>query len=1251
MESTLQSTISVYDTDTKYRAVALSFLCSIWLLFFNVNGIAQRAFEAVACIDNNVIERKPAVCANFKALILGSRPTGGSGNYTYIWEVNTSGNCTLNGFVVIPGATGPDYNVPSTDQDGYCYRRTVVSGDCSDESEGLTITGPVNQNPALPVIQITQPTCALSTGSIQITPPAPAAGFSIDGINYSNTTGVFNGLTPKTYAITVRYASGCTSPPVSATITAPSAAPSGTINPASGTLCNGDIFGLLVTGGTAYQWYKDGVPINGATDANLIITEPGTYTADIFKNGCIGKALNESVITEAFEDEVAISPHRLTICNGGTGLLIATGGESYQWYLNGSPITGAVSSTYTVSEPGTYTIDVMKDNCTWREASSAIVEMREDLTGKVQPEAVVLCLEDSVVLQANGGITYQWYKDNVLIPDATAATYTAKAPGRYTVELFSGECKGKASNEAVVTTGKMPVGAITPASSVICENSTVNLTVTGGVSYQWYRNDSIITGATSASFAAVLPGTYTADIINQAGCRGKASNQSVVSVEPLPVGNIAPASLAICSGSKGVLKANGGTSYQWYRNGTVISGATAETLEVTAGGTYTVVIIKGSCKQRASNEVVVTLEAVPTGSISPATAIICEDGNVQLTVTGGTAYQWYKDGVPINGATQNSFTITEAGIYSADIIKGDCKGKASNEVKATVNNKPTGSISPAVASICEGNTLTLTTSGGTSYQWFKDGAVINGAINATYQAASPGQYSVTIINGNCKGAASNTATIKLADAISFSTTVVDASCTVATGTLSVNAVRGGGGTGYQYSKDNGQTFQKNNVFASLAPGQYPVVVKDEAGCKSEPVLVVIKPATNTLSAGAATTDITCDQRLGVTTITVTGGQPPYTYSVNGIAQANHIFNNLAAGTYTALVKDAAGCSTEVDFTIKEIASTLSATAAVTNPKCGEASGSVTITAREGTPDYQYSLDQGLYQAGNVFNNVTVGRHTVTVRDKTNCLYDVSFEVKAVDAPLLVVNNPSPVCSGATTSLKDPVVTSGSQAGLVFTYWSNAAATATLNNPENVGAGTYYIKGVDPDGCFAVKPVVVSTHHAPTGVIAPSNPPIVCSSEGVTLTASNGVSYQWYKDAIAIVGATAPTYKATEEGRYSVMIHDGTCLVPASNTVMVRLQACILASETKVFVPTAFTPNRNGENDVLMPYFLNVRQLVLFKVFNRWGQQVFQTNIIGEGWDGTIKGVLQPAETYSWVLECIDFDGKVIKQSGRSLLIR
>ncbi|HVG39977.1 MAG TPA: gliding motility-associated C-terminal domain-containing protein, partial [Chitinophagaceae bacterium] len=246
-------------------------------------------------------------------------------------------------------------------------------------------------------------------------------------------------------------------------------------------------------------------------------------------------------------------------------------------------------------------------------------------------------------------------------------------------------------------------------------------------------------------------------------------------------------------------------------------------------------------------------------------------------------------------------------------------------------------------------------------------------------------------------------------------------------------------------------------------------------------------------------------------------------------------------------------------------------------------------------------------------------------------------------------------AGSTANLQLQAVTAGSDAGLTYTYWRDAATSLPLTNPNTAPAGTYYIKATNAGGCFTIKQVTVTSNPVSAGGISPAvASSTTCRGGTITLTATPGSSYQWYKDDVLIPGATANTFKATEDGNYSVYINNGTCTGRASNTVAIKFVDCSpvpIVSDAKVFVPKAFTPNSNGANDLLRPVLYNIRQLNYFKVYNRWGQAVFQTNIIGSGWDGTIKGLKQPEETYTWILECIDKDGKVIKQSGRSLLLR
>jgi gliding motility-associated-like protein len=92
-------------------------------------------------------------------------------------------------------------------------------------------------------------------------------------------------------------------------------------------------------------------------------------------------------------------------------------------------------------------------------------------------------------------------------------------------------------------------------------------------------------------------------------------------------------------------------------------------------------------------------------------------------------------------------------------------------------------------------------------------------------------------------------------------------------------------------------------------------------------------------------------------------------------------------------------------------------------------------------------------------------------------------------------------------------------------------------------------------------------------------------------------------------------------------------------------------EKEIFVPKGFSPNGDGNNDKIFPRLVGVRSLTYFKIFNRWGQLVFMTSNLNEGWDGTYKGIKQSMESYVWVAEGIDIDNNPIKRTGTFLLLR
>lgn len=746
---------------------------------------------------------------------------------------------------------------------------------------------------------------------------------------------------------------------------------------------------------------------------------------------------------------------------------------------------------------------------------------------------------------------------------------------------------------------------------------------------------------------------------------------------------------------------------------------------------YRRVVKAGNC--RVESNKLKANEQKPVNPTVTVTQPTCTVSTGIITVTSpapGNGITYSIDGTNYSNTT-GVFSGLAPKTYSVSVKYTE--GCISPSVNAKVNvggQLPVGTISPAAATICAGGSQTLTATGGKSYQWSLNGVAINGADDATYKATQPGTYSVVITNDGCSAPASNTASVTVRPALTFTTTATDITCTAPAGTITVTNISGGSGSGYQYSKDNGTTFQPSNTFTGLAAGDYKIVVKDNADCKSTPKTFTIKeigttlkataapedipcgeasgsvsvspsggvpdyeyslnggsyqksplftnlPAgshkitvrdgagcrvevpfsikqkNSTLSAQSAATDIPCGQNTGTAVITASGGTPPYSYSINGGAYgAANAFTSLAAGSHKASVKDAAGCTYELSFAIKQLASSLNATASATDVTCTQSTASATVTASGGVAPYSYSLNSGAFTSSATFSNLAAGTHKVNVKDALGCLFEVSFTVKQVGSvPALSITHPAKICNGATANLTAASVTAGSEAGLTYTYWRDSSATTVLNNPAAAGPGTYYIRGANPSGCFAIKPVTVTMHPTPSGIITATAAPPPCSNEPVTLTTSNGVSYQWYRNDTLISGATESTYKATVGGRYSVDISNGFCIAKASNTIMVQFTACLPVTGTDVYVPKAFTPDNNGANDLLRPVSFNIQTLHYFKVYNRWGQLVFQTAEIGKGWDGTLKGIPQPPETYTWILECTNRSGKLIKLGGRSLLIR
>jgi gliding motility-associated-like protein len=89
----------------------------------------------------------------------------------------------------------------------------------------------------------------------------------------------------------------------------------------------------------------------------------------------------------------------------------------------------------------------------------------------------------------------------------------------------------------------------------------------------------------------------------------------------------------------------------------------------------------------------------------------------------------------------------------------------------------------------------------------------------------------------------------------------------------------------------------------------------------------------------------------------------------------------------------------------------------------------------------------------------------------------------------------------------------------------------------------------------------------------------------------------------------------------------------------------------VFMPKAWSPNNDGHNDYLLPFLVNITRIKYFRIYNRWGIKVFETNVIGQGWNGIYNGKPQVIDVYTWTIETEAVNGTIYKSAGTAVLLR
>jgi len=222
------------------------------------------------------------------------------------------------------------------------------------------------------------------------------------------------------------------------------------------------------------------------------------------------------------------------------------------------------------------------------------------------------------------------------------------------------------------------------------------------------------------------------------------------------------------------------------------------------------------------------------------------------------------------------------------------------------------------------------------------------------------------------------------------------------------------------------------------------------------------------------------------------------------------------------------------------------------------------------------------------------------------------------------------------------------------YWR---PQGSLNNPNILNpiahpssTTKYILTATDTLGCPKPGYDTVTVTVRPKVKASAGRDTMIVFGQPLQLNASGGENYLWtpstYLNNTAVVNPIAKINVIIDSIRYKVQVTDlQGCLDSAS--VLVK----IFRTNPQIFVPTGFTPNGDGLNDVLKPIAVGIERIEYFRVYNRWGQLVFSTTINGQGWNGEIGGKPQTTNTYVWMVKGVDYTGKPVFQKGTATLIR
>lgn len=1178
--------------------------------------------------------------------------TGAAGN-TFLWYTTATGGTGT--------ATAPTPSTAIAGTTTYYVSQVNTSGTCESSRVPIIVNvsaiAVINGNSTNPT------TCTSTNGTIIISGLPPNTTYSVQYIKNggspininltTNSSGIItiSNLSAGTYSGITVTLNSCVSNLIGPFILVDPSPPASPTIGSNSPLCSGNTLNLTSSAAPAGATYSWTGPIGFTSTLqnpprnNVTTVMSGTYSLTITLSGCSSVPASLSVtINPTPVLPVVTTP--LNYCQGDVSVPLtatALSGNTLLWYTVATGGTGnTIAPTPLSTSVGSTTYYVSQVSSTGSCESA-----RAPIIVNVNPIPVIngSSSNPTTCSSTNGTITisglaslityYVQYARNGGTPvivnltsnNSGIITITGLSAGSYTnITVRLNGCTSNLIGPFTLVDPSPPASPTVGSNSPICSGNTINLSSTpapAGAIYSWTGPlgfTSTLQNPIRTNVTTAMSGIYSV-IVTLNGCSSMPATVNVV-INQTPAFPTILTPVNYCQGAIAIpLTANAapGNTLLWYTTATGGIGSTfAPTPSTTTMGSSTYYVSQvtptGPCESsRAPITVIVNPIPVINGSSSNPTT--CTSTNGTITVSGLTPNTTFTVQYIRNGGTPVTITLIAnnngviiipnlpAGTYTN--INVTLNGCTSNDTGPFTLLNPAGPVNPTAASnspLCTGGTLNLTSSSapaGTTYTWSGPAnfnSTLQNPVITNVTSAMNGVYSLTVTLNGCT---TTPVTIPV---------VINQTPALPIVTTPVNYCQGMSST--PLTAINSPGF--NLLWYSVPTGG--------TGSSSAPI-----PTTNTVGI----------TMFYVSQVNPTGncesGRTPIVVNVNPIANI---------------------------------------TGSSTNPTtCTASDGAIRLTGLLPNTFYSvpYTLNGGIPTTFNfisnssgtiLISNLSAGTYTNITVSSNGCQSNIVgpfilADPSAPATPVLITN--SPLCSGSILNL----TASNVPAGAIYSWTGPAGFASSLPNPIRTNvtpamSGVYSLI-VTLNNCSSiagVSNVIIGDY--PIVTLGPDLTIPYGTQFTINSTIQNGpiTTYLWTPSSnLNCTNCPVPVADIKASISYILKV---TNIYGCSAADTINLK--VICDNSNVFIPNAFSPDGDGINDVLMVRAAAPIVIKYFRIFNKWGELVFEKNnfppnITSYGWDGKVKGKTGPPDVYVFTAEVICDNGSSYIYKGNVTLIK